>query len=119
MRNDVRAKLAEARHQLSLATEINEQEKAQGIDIGRLVLNEQKLISLANNIQGIENNLAEKEKRVEQEQQNLLKCSQEHQVLERLREAQDKNYQNYLNKKEAAMLDEIAIIKHAAPNDDI
>ncbi|PID73067.1 MAG: hypothetical protein CR992_00075 [Desulfobacterales bacterium] len=119
IRDDVRTKLEDAKQQFSYAVETNEQEKAEGVAIGRLILNEQKLASLASNIKGIEKNLTEKERCVAQEQKNLLKCSQEHQILERLKEEQNKSYQNYLNKKEAAMLDEIAIIKHAAETDDV
>jgi len=41
-----------------------------------------------------------------------MKKAKDRQVMEKLKERQNADWQQYLNKKEAAMLDEIAIIFH-------
>lgn len=42
----------------------------------------------------------------------LVRRSKEKKVLEKLKETQNTQWQRYLSKKEAAMLDEIAILRH-------
>lgn len=89
-----------------------EMKKQEGIEIVALIRIEDKINAIGENIRAIRKNLEDKEKTVELEQANLLVRSKERKVMERLKEEQNRNWQNYLNKKEAAMLDEIAIIRH-------
>lgn len=56
--------------------------------------------------------LDRKKKIVQQKKIILLEKSKEHKVLEKLKENQNNAWQNYQNKKEAAMLDEIAVLRH-------
>lgn len=112
IRNVIREKLrVEKIHRMELISHA-EAKQQEGIEIVTLIRIEDKISALAENIEAIKANLEEKSKTVELEQANLLKRSKERKVLERLKEEQNRNWRNYLNKKEAAMLDEIAIIRH-------
>ncbi len=105
-------KLDEASHALKLFITESAQLQQEGIGITELIRHEERIAAQKQNIQAIKKNLAEKKQLVEKEQQNLLLRSKERQILERLKETQNKAWQAYLNKKEAAMLDEIATTRH-------
>ncbi len=98
----------------ALAIFIDETEKlqAEGIGITELIRYEESIAAKKDNIRAIKKNLTEKSSLIQIEQQNLLNRSRERQIMERLKYTQNKAWQNYLNKKEAAMLDEIATIRH-------
>lgn len=89
-----------------------EQLQVEGIEITRLIQFEEKIVATKNNLLAIEKNLQEKIKLVEQAQLNLLQKSQEYQVMKRLKHEQNASWQDHLNKKEAAMLDEVAIMRY-------
>lgn len=101
------------RHAIIAEAEI---EKQEGIEIVALIRIEDKINAIGENIKAIRKNLEEKDKIIESEHANLLMCAKERKVMERLKEEQNRNWQDYLNKKEAAMLDEIAIIRHGPEN---
>ena len=86
--------------------------QAKGVEITTLILFEEKISSAHKNIIAIEKNVQEKAKLVEQEKTNLLQRSQEYQVMQRLKVEQNTSWQHHLDKKEAAMLDEVAIMRH-------
>lgn len=98
----------------TLTTVILECEELQinGVEITKLILFEEKISTAQKNIHAIEKNLLEKEKLVDQEKANLLMRSREYQVMERLKIEQNDSWHKYLDKKEAAMLDEVAIMRH-------
>ncbi|MFT5698034.1 MAG: flagellar FliJ protein [Desulforhopalus sp.] len=95
----------------SITTEC-EMLQTEGVEITKLILFEEKISAIQKNIVRIEKTILEKEKIVEQEQQNLLQRSQEYQVMERLKHEQNTSWRQHLDKKEAAMLDEVAIMRH-------
>lgn len=84
----------------------------EGIEIGALMRYEAKIQLISNNVQAIKKNLEDKKKIVQKEHENLVKCSKDHQIMKRLKETKDKAWQNYLSKKEAAMLDEIGVMRY-------
>lgn len=98
----------------NLTTTILECEELQtnGVEITKLILFEEKISATQNNIIAIEKNVQEKEKLVAQEKTNLLQRSREYQVMDRLKIDQNASWRQYLDKKEAAMLDEVAIMRH-------
>ncbi len=98
----------------ALASFIEESERLQteGIGITELIRYEERITNQKHNIKAIEKNLLEKTDSVRKEQQNLVQRSKERQTMERLKETQNKAWITYLNKKEAAMLDEIATIRY-------
>lgn len=83
-----------------------------GIDINELIRLEEHLIFIKNTINELNVQIAEREKEVAACQNELLKKSRDRQIMEKLKEQQNTAWKQYLNKKEAAMLDEIAIIFH-------
>lgn len=98
----------------NLTTVILECEELQvnGVEITKLILFEEKISVARRNILAIEKNVHEKLKLVDQEKTNLLQRSREYQVMERLKVEQNTSWRQYLDKKEAAMLDEVAVMRH-------
>ena len=86
--------------------------QANGVEITKLILFEDKISTSQKNIRAIKKNVQEKFKLVEQEKTNLLQRSREYQVMERLKVEQNASWRQYLDKKEAAMLDEVAVMRH-------
>lgn len=107
---------AEQSHLQELIADTEERQK-EGIEITTLIQYEFKISLVQEDIKKISNNLKEKEKIVKQEHENLVHRSKERQVMERLKEEQNSAWRNYLNKREAAMLDEIAIMRHTPESD--
>ena len=112
MRDSTQIKLAEATESLALFIAESAQLQQQGIEITELIRHEERIGSQKQHLQAIKKNLAEKTQLVEKEQRNLLHRCKDRQILERLKESQNKAWQGYLNKREAAMLDEIATTRH-------
>ncbi len=90
----------------------SERMQVEGIIISELIRYEERITFLKGTIRAIEKTLRDKTELVQKEQQNLVQRSKEHQILKRLKEQQDKEWKAYLHKKEAAVLDEIAILRH-------
>ncbi len=86
--------------------------QAKGIDITELIRYEQMIYKIKDNIAAIQKKLFEKKNILREERENLILRSKQRQIMEQLKLRQNKNWSSYLNKKEAAMLDEIAIIRH-------
>lgn len=84
----------------------------EGINIMELVLYEEQITRAKANIKAIEKNLLDKTEIMHQEQQHLLRRAKDRRIMERLKERQDIAWKGYLDKKELAMLDEIAITRH-------
>ncbi len=89
-----------------------ETERRRGVTAQRLILFEETILSVQQQISDLEEELASLRKDLDRQQRQLLKKSQDRKVLEKLRQKQNLNYQQYLAGKEAAMLDELAIIFH-------
>lgn len=105
-------KLAEERVTLSQLIEKTANLQKDGIEITELIFYEERITYVRNNVLAIEKTVAEKRAIVNKEQQHLLEKSKERQIMDKLKEQQNKAWKEYLNKKEAAMLDEIAVIRH-------
>lgn len=110
----VQKKLRDETEGLTLFIEEIDKLQKDGIGITELIRYEERVTRQKQNIRAIEKNLAEKSNLVTREQQNLVLCSKERQIMEQLRETQNKAWTKYLDKKEAAMLDEIASTRHQA-----
>lgn len=108
----IKTKLDDASHALKDFIVESAQLQQKGIGITELIRHEERIAAQQQNVQAIKKTLAEKTQLVEKEQQNLLLRSKERQIMERLKEKQNKAWQAYLNKQEAAMLDEIATTRH-------
>jgi len=78
----------------------------------RLIMYERRIHIVRERLARLEEEMDRQQERVRQRRRHLLKASQERKVLEKLREQQNRNYRNHLNRKEAQMLDEIAVLFH-------
>jgi flagellar protein FliJ len=108
----IREKLVSEKNILSSVILECEELQINGVEITKLILFEEKISTSQKNILAIEKNIQEKAKLVDQEKANLLMRSREYQVMERLKVEQNDSWRQYLDKKEAAMLDEVAIMRH-------
>lgn len=89
-----------------------EELKQHEIAIEDLIQMETRLSFSQKHIVDLEKLLAEKQA-AEQKAHNLLVLrAKEKRVLEKLKQTQNAQWQRYISKKEAAMLDEIAILRH-------
>ena len=86
--------------------------QSEGIPITELISYEEHLQYVQGRIQSLQIELSKRHEKVQAERTNLLKRSKEKQAMEKLKEKQNAAYRHYLDKKEAALLDEIAIIYH-------
>lgn len=86
--------------------------QSQGMEVIEMIRYEERISLLKNQVDNLRTTLAEKNKKVLRERENTLIKSKERKVMEKLKERQNIAWQQYLNKKEAAMLDEIAVIFH-------
>ncbi len=98
---------------ITLLQEIEEIQR-DGIEITMLIRYQDQVSQLEKNIAAIEKNLKEKENLMRQTQKNLLLKTRERQIMEQLKEEQNKAWRKHLEKKETMMLDEIAVMRHGA-----
>lgn len=84
----------------------------EGVSINDLIHHEDHLTFVKVKIKELETELTERQNTVAKRQEELLQKSRDRQVMDKLKERQNSAYRQYLNKKEAAILDEIAIIYH-------
>lgn len=108
----IQEKLISEKSNLSIVILECEKLQINGVEITKLILFEEKITVAQKNVLAIEKNVQEKAKLVDQEKTNLLQRSREYQVMERLKVEQNASWRQYLDKKEAAMLDEVAIMRH-------
>ena len=112
----IQKKLHEEKHALSELIKKTELLQREGVNISELILYEDQIARFKSNVKAIEKNLSDKAEIVQQEQQNLIRRAKDRQIMEKLKEHQDIAWRAYLDKKEVAMLDEIAIIRHDSEN---
>jgi flagellar FliJ protein len=86
--------------------------QSQGMDVDEMIRYEERITLVKSEVNTLRTTLAEKEKAVLHERENTLHKSKERKVMEKLKERQNDAWQQYLDKKEAALLDEIAVIFH-------
>lgn len=108
----IQNKLNEEVHALALFIDEIEKLQAEGIGITELMRLEERITARKSNIAAIKKNLTEKSALVKKEQHNLIDRSKERQILDQLKDTQNRAWKAYLNKKEAAMLDEIATTRY-------
>jgi len=112
----VRQKLNKEQVKLNRLIEKSAQLQAQGVTITELIRYETSILQNEKNIAAIKKTLDEKTMLMQKERENLIQKSRDRQIMERLKEQQNQAWREYLDKKEAAMLDEIAIIRHGGEN---
>jgi flagellar protein FliJ len=108
----VEQKLNEEKELLAKLSGCSEQLQNEGVIITELIRYEERILQVKANTQAIAKTLDEKKEIVLHEHQNLIKKAKERQILERLKDRQNKAWAAFLEKKETTMLDEIAILRH-------
>ena len=108
----IEKKLEHARLQLVETIAILEKKQQEGILAVELKRYEESIQYKNHEIRSIEKLLLEKKQICENKRKHLLTKSREYKVLQTLQERQDLTWRRYLDKKEANMLDEIAILHH-------
>lgn len=78
-------------------------------DLGRF---EARIAYDRRQVQLLENILSERQETSQRRRAQLLEKARDYQVLNTLKEKQNLAWKTYLDKKESAMLDEIAILRH-------
>ncbi|MBW6521349.1 MAG: flagellar export protein FliJ [Desulfoarculaceae bacterium] len=110
---------AEAQRQLQedesiLATLIETftSEQCLGIEVVRLAWFEQRIPLIEQLVAASQLLLKKKKEGSNRAQEQLIGKSKDRKIMETLQQKQDESWQQYLNKKETATLDEIAVIFH-------
>ncbi|HHB77198.1 MAG TPA: flagellar export protein FliJ [Desulfobulbus sp.] len=89
-----------------------ENEKKEGTTVDRLLLYENRILLEQERLLGLQEKLVRRQKEVARRRRRLLHASQEKKGLEKLKEKQNLAYKQFRERQEAAMLDEIAVLRH-------
>ncbi len=89
-----------------------EKRRSEGMEVTEMIRYEERIQVLSTELATLQDILAERDEEVRKERENTIQKSKERKVMEKLKDKQNAAWQQYLNKKEAAMLDEIAVIFH-------
>ena len=112
----VEEKLAEENTILAELAGRSDHLQSEGVSITELIRYEERILQVKANARAITKTLAEKAEIVLREHQNLINRVKERQIMDRLKERQNKAWTAFLDKKDTAMLDEIAILRHDSEN---
>ena len=87
-------------------------DQERGTTVDRLILYDHRIALVKEQMQLRKKELQKQQVQVEKKRQALIKASKDRKVMEKLREQQTAAHKRYLEKKEANMLDEIAVLSH-------
>jgi len=89
-----------------------------GIDVDDLIRYQDRLTWLQTNVEVLFKELQITRENVDKEREAVIHRSREKKVLEQLKEKQNKAYRLYIDKKESAQLDEIAVLSYGKKKND-
>ncbi len=112
----IQQKLDEDNRHLAALIKETAQLQNEAISILDLINFENRILFLKKNIHSVKTKLQEKSKNRNRMQENLVEKSRNRQILASLKDQQNRSWKKHLDKKEVAMLDEIATIRHNAGN---
>ena len=101
-----------AKHDLNTLIKTLEEKQNKGILAMELARFEERIHYDRIQLQFLKNSLDDRQKTAQRRRKTLLEKAKDYKVLNTLKEQQNSAWKNYLEKKEAAMLDEIAILRH-------
>ncbi len=110
----IQQKLDEDSRNLAALIKEIEQLQNETISILDLINFENRILFLKKNIHSVKTKLHEKSENRNKMQENLIEKSRNRQIMASLKDQQNRAWKKYLDKKEVAMLDEIATIRHDA-----
>jgi flagellar FliJ protein len=109
---DAQRQLNDEEETLKTLIETMAREQTLGIEVVKLAQFEQRIILIGNQVQALHALLQQKKEAVNRAQKYLIAKSKDRKIMETLQQKQNEAWQHYLNKKETATLDEIAVIFH-------
>lgn len=112
----IQQKLDEDNRNLTALIKEIEQLQNETISILDLINFENRILFLKKNIHRVKTKLHEKSENRNKMQENLIEKSKNRQIMASLKDQQNRAWKKYLDKKEVAMQDEIATIRHDAGN---
>lgn len=110
--NSVQHQLAKEEGILTTLIQALDREQSLGIEVVKLAQFEQRMRLVERQIKTLQLLLQKKKEAVSQAQQQLISRSKDRKIMETLQQNQNDAWQQYLNQKETATLDEIAVIFH-------
>jgi flagellar FliJ protein len=87
-------------------------EQTFGIEVVKLAQFEQRIILIGKQVQTLQALLQKKQEALNRAQKYLIAKSKDRKIMETLQQKQNEAWRQYLNKKETATLDEVAVIFH-------
>jgi flagellar FliJ protein len=109
---EAQRRLNDEEETLKILIETMAREQTLGIEVVKLAQFEQRIILIGKQVQALQATLLKKQEAVNRAQKHLVAKSKDRKIMETLQQKQDEAWQQYLNKKETATLDEIAVIFH-------
>jgi len=104
--------LEETEHELNELYAALQQDKEQGTSVDRLIMFDQRIDWVKEQVRQRRKAVEKQQGQVAKQRQRLLKASKDRKIIEKLEEQQNAAYKKYLDKQEAGMLDEIAVLSH-------
>jgi flagellar protein FliJ len=89
-----------------------QRDKEQGTSIDRMLLFDYRIDLVKQQLEEQRSDLEKQQAQVGMKRQQLVKASKDRKVMEKLKEQQNAAHARFLDKKEMAMLDEIAVLSH-------
>lgn len=89
-----------------------QRDKETGTSVDRLLRFEYQIDLLKEKLATLHDELRQQQAQVTVKQQQLIRAGQDRKIMEKLQEQQNAAYAGFLEKKELAMLDEIAVLSH-------
>lgn len=109
---DIQLKIQNKQQELqSLFSDLSEI-RAQGVTIDMVMLFENRIQYVHEDLKELNNALSKQQEETKSQRDQLIKASQDKKILEKLKQQKNTAYKNYLDKKEATILDEIAVLSH-------
>ncbi|MBU0665444.1 MAG: flagellar export protein FliJ [Proteobacteria bacterium] len=110
--DSVQRQLSKEKEILTTLIETLAREQTLGIEVVKLAQFEQRINLIEKQVVALQTILQNKKEAVTRAQEQLISRSKDRKIMETLQEKQDEAWQQYLNQKETATLDEIAVIFH-------
>ena len=109
---EIQRRLTRATEELSNLYANLSLERTRGTTVDRLLLFDRRILLEQKKIKELQADLEQQEQVIERRRRHLLQASQDKKALEKLKEKQNHAYKRFIDKKEAIMLDEIAVLRH-------
>lgn len=110
--SEISRQLENAKHTFADLCNNFDREKKEGTTIDRLLLYENRILVEQEELGILREKMSKQQEKVARRRRRLLHASQEKKALEKLKEKQNRAYKQYRERQEAAMLDEIAVLRH-------